>query len=203
MLRNQLGRRNLTDSQRAMIGARLADLDRGANQHTSQDGTSQAEAADIAGVSLGSVSRATKVLHDGAPELVHAVDQDKVDVTNAAAVATLPKEEQVQLLEQGSYAVKTAAKEIRKRKSASKKKRSTTVHLEGTVEVRIDLEIEVNAPPEKAIRYTVERLSDLGKACRLLRGQLDPTLLVDAISKAVRAGKLPISRMLEDAEESQ
>ena len=203
ILRNQLGRRNLTDSQRAMIAARLADLDRGDNQHTSQDGTSQAKAAELADVSLGSVTRATKVLHEGVPELVDAVDKARVDVTNAAAVATLPKDEQVQVVEEGPEAIKAAVREVRKRKTRAARHtpHCTTVRLEGNVEVMIDLEIEVKGPPEKAIRTTVERLSDLGKACRFLRSELNLTILVDAISRAVKTKKITISRALDDTDE--
>jgi hypothetical protein len=202
ILRNQLGRRNLTDSQRSMIAGRLADLDRGDNQHTSQDGTSQAEAADVAGVSLGSVSRAIKVLHHGAPELVQAVDLGRVDVTSAAAVATLPQEKQTHLLKQGVDAVKVAAKEVRtsKARPAGTQMRGTTVRLQGSIE--IDTDIIVKASAKKAVTTAGDRLRDFSKAFRLLRPQLDFNNLVDAISRAVQTGKLVVSRADEDEEKA-
>jgi hypothetical protein len=111
MLRNQLGRRNLTDTQRAMIGARLADLEKGANQHGTRDSTSQAKAAEVVGVSRKSITRAKKVLKKGAPELIDAVDSGKVDVKSAAKVADLPKEEQAAVVAKGPKAVRRRALE--------------------------------------------------------------------------------------------
>lgn len=57
-----------------MIAARIANMERGDNQHASIDATSQAEAAKLLNVSRPSVQRARVVLSEGTPELIAAVD---------------------------------------------------------------------------------------------------------------------------------
>ncbi len=85
IIRNQCGRRNLSESQRAMCAARLASLTRGDNQHTPIGGTSQADAAEMFNVSERSVSRAKTVLDHGTPEVVAAVVNDELAVSKAYA----------------------------------------------------------------------------------------------------------------------
>ncbi len=115
-----LHRRHLDESQRSMVSARLANMKRGDNQHTGEDGTigltSQAEAAEKLNVSTKSVKRATKVLSKGTPELVAAVDAGEVAVSAAAEVVELPDDEQREAIEQG--AVPKKAKEVREKKKA-------------------------------------------------------------------------------------
>jgi N6-adenosine-specific RNA methylase IME4/ParB-like chromosome segregation protein Spo0J len=83
-----LHRRHLNESQRAMSAARLADMPQGARTDLSKNGaTSQADAAALLNVSRHSVQNATKVLADGAIEVVAAVDSGTVTVTDAAAIA--------------------------------------------------------------------------------------------------------------------
>lgn len=73
-----LHRRHLSESQRAMVAARLATLPKGANQHASIEAPSQADAAELLNVSRPSVQRACDVLDHGVPELVQAVERDEV-----------------------------------------------------------------------------------------------------------------------------
>jgi ParB-like chromosome segregation protein Spo0J len=82
-----LRRRHLSESQRAMVAARLATLKRGDNQHSPIGETSQAKAAELLNVGKRSVERAAEVRDHGAPELVSAVEQRKVSVSTAAAIA--------------------------------------------------------------------------------------------------------------------
>lgn len=91
-----LQRRHLSDSQRAMVAASIAQYQVGANQHSG--GVSQGEAAKVMGVSVDTVQRAKAVLDNGTPELLAAVNEGKLDVTNAKKVAELPKQVQVGLL---------------------------------------------------------------------------------------------------------
>lgn len=80
-------RRHLSESQRALIGARLATLRKGANQHASIEAPSQAEAAELLNVSRASVQRAREVLDSGDAELVAAVDQGELAVSAAVNIA--------------------------------------------------------------------------------------------------------------------
>jgi len=78
-----LRRRRLSESQRAMVAARVATLQKGSNQHTPIGGTSQSEASKLLNVSERSVQRATKVQDTGTPELIQAVESGNLAVTAA------------------------------------------------------------------------------------------------------------------------
>ena len=118
-----LRRRHLDESQRAMIAARLANLAHGGDRTKSPIGdllvdapiapVSQADAAELLNVGKRSVERAREVLDEGAPELVSAVERGVASVSTAADVATLPKEEQREIVARGEREILEAAKQIR------------------------------------------------------------------------------------------
>jgi protein gp37 len=92
-----LHRRHLSESQRGMVAARIANLKLGDNQHKTKDAqicapVSQTAAATLLKVSRGTVQSARKVIEAGAPELVAAVEQGEMSVSTAAktAVAVAP-----------------------------------------------------------------------------------------------------------------
>jgi N6-adenosine-specific RNA methylase IME4 len=95
-----LKRRHLDESQRAMVAARIATLQLGANQHTrgSENLPTQVQAAELLNVSDRSVRSARTVQAAGASELVEAVDRGDLKVSVAANIATLSKEEQRAIL---------------------------------------------------------------------------------------------------------
>jgi ParB-like chromosome segregation protein Spo0J len=80
-----LHRRHLNEGQRAMVAAKLANLDLGANQHS--EGTSTDAASKLLNVSRSSVDRARAVLAKGDPSLVEAVEGGAVSLTEAANTA--------------------------------------------------------------------------------------------------------------------
>ncbi len=83
-----LHRRHLNESQRAMVGARIASMKRGARTDLAPiGGMSQPEAADTLNVGTRSLQRAKAVLDGGAEELIRAVDGGTVMVSDAAIVA--------------------------------------------------------------------------------------------------------------------
>lgn len=110
-----LHRRHLTESQRAMIAAKLANLEVGnpnfGNSANMQNRVSQSQAADLLQVSPRSVANARTVYTDGAPELVAAVERGDVAVSAAAEVAALPEEWQRVITVNGD--VKEAAHDLR------------------------------------------------------------------------------------------
>jgi phage N-6-adenine-methyltransferase len=123
-----LHRRHLTESQRGMVAARLANMVNGgirAGQNTiasqtanlQSEAISRAEAADLLNVSERTVNAAAKVKDEGAPELVRAVESGAASVSAAAEVASLPVEEQREIVSQGPKAIVEAAKAIREGKS--------------------------------------------------------------------------------------
>ena len=75
-----LKRRHLSEEQRAMVAARMANLKQGDNQYkvdaSIEASTSQADAAELLNVSRSSVQRAVAVQRDGTPELIAAVRDD-------------------------------------------------------------------------------------------------------------------------------
>jgi hypothetical protein len=120
---HNLHRRHLTESQRAMIAAKLADLKRGgvAGCHKTNasidalvsEGKSRDEAAAQMQVGRATIDRAKRIQRTGIPELADHVNAGKVSVNAAYIVSSLPAEEQRELIKQGPEAVKAKSTEIR------------------------------------------------------------------------------------------
>ena len=108
-----LHRRHLTESQRAMIAAKLATMEHGGDRKSeSKDQLiSRSEAAGMLSVSVPSLQRARVVYTGGAPELVAAVERGDVAVSAAAEIATLPQEWQRVIAVNGD--VKEVARDLR------------------------------------------------------------------------------------------
>lgn len=122
-----LHRRHLTESQRAVVAGKLANLKAGDNQHKAgpanlpDQGVSQAKAAEMLNVSERSVRAAAKVIHCGDEELIHAVERGHVAVSAAAKVAEFPKTEQREIVQQGrAKEVAKAARHVGKPKTGPK-----------------------------------------------------------------------------------
>jgi hypothetical protein len=128
-----LHRRHLDESQRAMIAARAKDQfeaearerqkalagtrrEAGANLRQGRAPKSTERAAKLVNVSGRSVELASKVIRDGDPELVDAVDRGDVAVSAAATVARLPKDEQKKAVRDRK--VRETAKRVRAQKPA-------------------------------------------------------------------------------------
>jgi N6-adenosine-specific RNA methylase IME4 len=135
VLSTNLHRRHLSESQRAMVaaklegyrhgGARADDADQqDANLHLETPAVTRAEAAEIAKVSPRSVASARAVLDHGAPELARKVETGEVAVSVAAEVARLSLDEQRELLRAADpQALYTVIKEERDKRTALKKER--------------------------------------------------------------------------------
>lgn len=115
-----LKRRHLDESQRAMVAANIATLERG-KPNPSIEGISQSQAATMLNVGVSSVERATKVRNAGTPELVQAVEQGRVSVSAAADLATLPKPEQAVIVARGESEILQAAKLIRSQRAETRR----------------------------------------------------------------------------------
>jgi N6-adenosine-specific RNA methylase IME4/ParB-like chromosome segregation protein Spo0J len=112
-----LRRRHLDESQRAMVAAKLATLRLGDNQHAQICAPSQEKAAELLNVSRRTVQYARGVQEQGAPELVQAVERGVVSVSAAADIATLPRDEQGEIVARGEREILRAAQDIRARKA--------------------------------------------------------------------------------------
>lgn len=69
------GRRHLSESQRAIVAARLADMKQGARTDiASIDAMSQSDAAELLNVGRASVQRAREVINEAPAPVVRAVE---------------------------------------------------------------------------------------------------------------------------------
>lgn len=132
---HNLHRRHLSESQRAMVGAKLKEhfaaqarermvSGKALEPSPKFGGGSAGEAADhaaaLVNVSRGSVESAARVLAKGAAELVEAVERGEVAVSAAAEVARLPVEAQRAAVAEGTVAqAAKAARAARKSKQAA------------------------------------------------------------------------------------
>lgn len=104
VIASNLHRRHLSVSQRAMIGAKIANLAVGSNQyvhritHDNETGSEFSPPLKIAAASVGvnveSLKQARAVRSSGTPELVKAVEQGAIVVSVASKVAKLSNEQQ-------------------------------------------------------------------------------------------------------------
>lgn len=115
-----LKRRHLNESQRAMVAAKLAKLELGANQHTgSENLPTQQQAANMLNVSDRSIRTAKHVQSVATPELAAAVEAGKVAVSAAAqATKIMTPEQQRQTVADGSLA--KAVAELRRAEAKQK-----------------------------------------------------------------------------------
>ena len=100
VISQNLERRHLIESQRAMVAGNIAKLKHGLRQDYSRqtevsiDTSTLQDAADIMNVGRASVARAHRVQNHGIPELIEAVESGELSVSAAAEIASLPQEEQ-------------------------------------------------------------------------------------------------------------
>lgn len=113
-----LRRRHLSESQRAMVAAKLETLDQGrpqkhANLHVLP--VSRSNAAQLLNVSSRSVANAAKVLQDGTPDLIGVVDRGDLAVSTAAELARLPADTQQEVLARTPDEIRSIARDVKER----------------------------------------------------------------------------------------
>jgi ParB family chromosome partitioning protein len=130
VISHNLHRRHLTESQRASVAARLANMERGGDRKTQPDQNANlqfdiplsqqasarapvtnADAAKMLNVSERSVATARKVQDTAPPEIVRAVDRGQISVSLAAQVADLPEASQAEIIAAPPEKVKEVARE--------------------------------------------------------------------------------------------
>jgi hypothetical protein len=113
---HNLHRRHLTESQRAVVAARLADLKRGANQRS--QGLPIGRAADLLNVGERTVARAREALSRGVPDLLSTVERGEVAVSAAANICGMSEAEQREMVASAPETKKGPTKNRRRRAKA-------------------------------------------------------------------------------------
>lgn len=192
MLKNQRGRRNMNESQRAMAAVTLESLyseqakermgartDLGQDLDPSEAGRSAEKAAKDMGVSHQTVSFAKKVTTSGIAELKQMVEANKIAVSTASKVAELTEEQQK------TVCAKIEAKAAKKVQDGKNSSRVTSSEVEQMIE-------NLNAPKPK-VKTTEQNIA-------IVEQRLKSTVKVlSGIDTTTQREKL--STLLEIAEE--
>ena len=143
MIDNHLGRRSISDYQRGVLALRKKDILQARTADQAPAPAASAEAAEASPVPQGgasteparpalatreAVARAARlststvgqierIQKAAAPELVAAVKSGTISISAAAAVATLPAEEQVVAVAGGKDELRRAARQVREKKA--------------------------------------------------------------------------------------
>jgi N6-adenosine-specific RNA methylase IME4 len=129
-----LRRRQLDESQRAMVAARLANIRHGGDRKSDQAANlpleapiqqvSQAQAAQLTNVGERSVRSARKVIECGDGDLAAAVDQGKLAVSAAEKIAALPEGDRKKVLAapEPEKAIKKVVREKREEQLADRQR---------------------------------------------------------------------------------
>ena len=175
-----LNRRHLNESQRAMIGARLANMKSGTRTDLTSDkfdlGLSNKDASEKLSVGLGTIKLAKKVQKEGIEDLQKSVEAGKVSVSAASDIATLDKEEQEVIVAKGEDEILEAAKQIRKSRSAENKEKRDAMRKQA---------LAIKPPEGKYRTIVIDPPWDMEKIQRdLAPNQVDfdyPTMSLDEI----------------------
>ncbi len=129
IISKNLHRRHLTESQRAMVAARIKPMfealakerqgtrtDFLANLPKSEPIHSRDEAAKVMNVSSRTVHSAEKVITQGTDDLIKAVESGKISVSTGAIIADELKEEQQRIITQTPTEIIQEVKEIKEKK---------------------------------------------------------------------------------------
>lgn len=131
VISKNLHRRQLDESQRATVAAKIANMRQGERTDLAEPSANlpkvaQADAARMLNVSERSLRTAKTVIEKGVPELQQAVERGEIAVSAAALVASQPEEVQRRMVEVDSPAFHAEVKRIRDAKQAQKKARRET-----------------------------------------------------------------------------
>ena len=192
MIDNHLGRRSVSDFQRGVLALRKKEIVATrvaqtpvppSSTESTTDSAVQAKneapltreaVARAARVSSATLGHIDKIQKTAAPELVGAVKSGLISINAAAAVASLPNEEQIAAVAGGKKELRLAARQVREARLPPKPK------------------LELEAPPEDATPDQIEihRLMQLVAELNEERDQLKKKVqhLTIALSEARRDG---------------
>jgi hypothetical protein len=186
ILRNQLGRRNLTDAQRVMVALALEPIIKNKSkekQKRKPDSVKEQipeqkphvqtrdEVGKLAGVSGRTVDLVKTVKKSGIPELQDAMMEGGVSICKAAKIAVLTKEKQEEIVEKAqeegfkNVSIVTEKPEVVKE---AKKKKSRSIIPPQIISILGELEFEIKLLNEKkwgcySRDVTRQSISDVAK----------------------------------------
>jgi N6-adenosine-specific RNA methylase IME4 len=142
-------RRHLSTGQRAMVAAKIANLGHGGDRSKTPIGAlTQDEAARLLNVGTRSVDRASAVQREGAPELIDAVEHDRIAVSVAATIAAEPVETQRQIiLSCDPKAIRAAPVEIVRQRQAERAAANTDLATRQPIMPVVGYRVIVIDPP--------------------------------------------------------
>jgi len=160
VLSENLRRRHLHQSQRALVAAKMANLKVGSNQHkkegpSNEGPTSTEKASTLLNVSVATVERAKHVLAHGSKALIDAVEAMQVTISMADKLckACKDKKEQTALVKEGKKAIKEYL---------------TPMPDESDLDVESDEEHDYDYPIVKAFSHADYRLNTMRKLLETL-----------------------------------
>lgn len=115
-----LHRRHLSESQRAFVAARLANLENGQRASSIDEAVTQAAAAKLLNVSKSSVERAGRILRSGVTDLAEMIEDGNLSVGAAVQIAALPKTKQKRLIIKKRNKIASYAAALRVEKTLKK-----------------------------------------------------------------------------------
>ncbi|MBN9628051.1 MAG: plasmid replication/partition related protein [Acidovorax sp. SCN 65-28] len=201
MIDQHLGRRSVSDFQRGVLALRKREImaERKARAATATETTEATPAADVpeaaaalpapdplnsreaiakaARLSSSQVVMIEKIQKQAAPELVAAVKSGTISINAAAAVATLPAEEQVAAAVAGKDELKQAAKRVRE---LSKRKPREEAPSEDKAHAEPASSAEGNTDELHALRLRVAELTAENTELRRQVAQLQAALPADS-----------------------
>ena len=112
-----LHRRHLSEAQRSVVGAKIANMQQGARTDLAQIcAMSQDQAAELLSISRRSLQSAKKVLDQGVSELINMVESNDLAVSTAETISKVEPEEQKRIISlDDKKAILAAAKEIQQK----------------------------------------------------------------------------------------
>ena len=185
IIRNQFGRRNLPDYERAKLALRLKPVIaekakekqvQGGEEKVSQKSVkasidTQKELAKTAGVSHDTIAKVERIERDATPELKRAITDNRISINAASQVASLPKHEQKIVVEMTPKEIVAKAKEIEKEKRDAKREQLEAKKQEIAAQV-----VSMAERPEATLCDAVEWLQKQ-PSCDLLL--TDPPYMTD------------------------
>lgn len=188
MIDQHLGRRSVSDFQRGVLALRKKDIlsarpapaSVASADAATPDGAPSAEAAPAAAplisrealaraarLSTTTVSQIEKIQKTAAPELVEAVKAGTVSINAAAAVASLPAEEQVAAVAGGKKQLQQVARQVRESKAASRPAQEPSA-----TETPADGQAPWDASAEAQVAQLTQTIAELRAENAALRAQV-------------------------------